>query len=440
VKLSGLSKKLQLEAKIRDAALSLAKANASYKQMSKQTSEQLETAERKVDLAQKEYWRVSERANEIDSQLVRHRAAVLALSVRSMEEKMNPLQLPNSIDPTASRNRTLSPASPILPVSPATARFDGAHLFAGHAAAVSPLSTRPPSQLDITVLEAKLKAATDALSTASKKQAEMTRELSMLRLEKEETQTTMDIELQSAQDTIASLEAQLVELKAGPSKDSLDQEEARSKEMESVLSAKDDVIRSLQKRVGDAVVAGASHGEASARLVQVQEDHAKELMVRDAEKRDLMSALEMEKLSWSRLQSNMETEHASRTEALSLEIQELRSHQEDAINETNAQVDEASSALRQLLQTHNIVVTSLTPTLLSLVAATETHLAALASKVESHAQETESWEIMRRKLQDDIQAGLDKRQDLAREVEEARHEREEARRELRLLEQRNKAC
>jgi hypothetical protein len=339
----------------------------------------------------------------------------------------------------ASRNRALSPASPLGPLSPATARFDGAHLFAGHASAVSPQATRSPTSLDVIVIEEKLKAATDALSTASKKQAEMTRELSMLRLEKEEVQTTMDIDLQSARDTIASMEAQINEFRSGPSKDDLVQQQALRQQMETKLAAKDDELRGLQKRVEDAVAVSASQGEASARLVQVQEAHSIELAQRDEEKRGLESALAMEKLSWDRMRSDMEVEHATRIKALQLELRELQTHQEDASKAVHGQLDEASTALRQLLQTNNVLVTTLTPTIIDLVAALANHLAAVSTKIEGHGREVDAWDITRRKLQDDIQAGLDKRQDLAREVEEARREREEARRELRAQEQRFKA-
>ena len=86
-RLVALTKKLTLETKIRDAALSLSKANSSYKNVSKQTSEQLDNANRKVDLAQKELWRVSEKAAEINRKLLEHRAATARGSVHAGEVK-----------------------------------------------------------------------------------------------------------------------------------------------------------------------------------------------------------------------------------------------------------------------------------------------------------------------------------------------------------------
>jgi hypothetical protein len=98
--------------------------------------------------------------------------------------------------PESSLGRSLSPPSALLAVSPATARFDGAHLVAAHEPAFSPsMAKPPPSALDIAELEETLKAAIVALSAASKKQAELTRKLTILRLEKEEVQTNMEFDI-----------------------------------------------------------------------------------------------------------------------------------------------------------------------------------------------------------------------------------------------------
>ncbi|KAI0758257.1 Up-regulated during septation-domain-containing protein [Fomes fomentarius] len=78
-----LSKKLTLETKIRDAATSLSRAKASYKNVSKQLSEQLENANRKVDLAQQELWRVSDKAAKVNGKLLEHNSGVLSYTERS---------------------------------------------------------------------------------------------------------------------------------------------------------------------------------------------------------------------------------------------------------------------------------------------------------------------------------------------------------------------
>ena len=96
-RLAAMSKKLTLETKIRDAALSLCKVNASHKKVSQQSTDQLNTANARVDSAQKEYWKISNRANKVHKKLMEHRAGVLSFSVRSMEKKLSP-QLADNTD------------------------------------------------------------------------------------------------------------------------------------------------------------------------------------------------------------------------------------------------------------------------------------------------------------------------------------------------------
>jgi len=64
----------------------------------------------------------------------------------------------------------------------------------------------PKGSLSIGALEEKLRTATQAVNAATQKQAEMSRELSHLRLEKDQVETTMGMELQNAEETIRSLE------------------------------------------------------------------------------------------------------------------------------------------------------------------------------------------------------------------------------------------
>jgi hypothetical protein len=213
-----MAKKLNLETKIRDAAMSLSKVNATHKRVSKQTDEQLEAANRRVETAQRELWRVSERSNEVHKKLLEHRAGILGFSVRNLESKMASPPPMNGTDESAystpNRSSQMSPTSSVTSASTSSkGRFDGAHLFAGHADAVMPRMPKGPlSTLDIATLEGKLKAANQAANAANKKQAETARELSLLRLEKQQIETTMGMELQSAEETIMSLEKELPRL------------------------------------------------------------------------------------------------------------------------------------------------------------------------------------------------------------------------------------
>ncbi|KAJ7621801.1 Up-regulated during septation-domain-containing protein [Mycena polygramma] len=82
-----MAKKLTLETKIRDAALSL---NAAHKKVSKHSAEQLDAANKRVDTTEREVLRVSDRVNGIHKRFLEHRAGVLSFSVRTMERKMAP--------------------------------------------------------------------------------------------------------------------------------------------------------------------------------------------------------------------------------------------------------------------------------------------------------------------------------------------------------------
>ncbi|KAF8995207.1 hypothetical protein BDQ17DRAFT_1430572 [Cyathus striatus] len=85
-----MSKKVSLEIKIRDAATTLSDVKASHKKVSKQTEKQLDVANKRVEAAQKDLWRISEQVNQVQKKLLEHRAGVLSASqVRNTEEKMN---------------------------------------------------------------------------------------------------------------------------------------------------------------------------------------------------------------------------------------------------------------------------------------------------------------------------------------------------------------
>ena len=195
--------------------------NASHgKAIAKQTSEQLDAANARVDKAQTELWRVAERLNEVHRRLMEHRAGVLSFSVRNMERKMNGSSGTSNGGTSEdsgydSSNRstllspTLTPLNGLTPLSPSTKTpFDGHHFFAGHAETIVPKPKLSPeaAAAKITLLEGKLKEAKDALASAGKKQAELSRELAMMRLEKQEVETLMEVEVQAARETIAGLE------------------------------------------------------------------------------------------------------------------------------------------------------------------------------------------------------------------------------------------
>ena len=288
-----MTKKLALETKIRDAALSLCKVNASHKKVSQQTTDQLNAANARVESAQKEYWKVSNRANEVHKKLMEHRAGVLSFSVRSMEKKLSP-QLADDSGYDSSNRSTLASSSSTGALS-SKSRFDGAHLFAGHANTIVPKHklSAEAAAAEIASLEEKLKAVKDSLTAAGKKQAEMARELSMVRLEKQEVETMMGMDLQAAEETIAALDKEI------PRLEKLDSEVRQLREERDIwekerakLIERGKEAEILQARLADMrTKTGEVAGGVEKTLADIQENSRRQLEEKESE-------IEMLKQQW----------------------------------------------------------------------------------------------------------------------------------------------
>jgi DNA repair exonuclease SbcCD ATPase subunit len=387
-----MTKKLTLETKIRDAALSLNRVNAAHKKVSKQSEEQLEAANKRVEAAERELLRVSDRANDIHKRLLEHRAGVLSFSVRSMERKMAPPEgNPDSGYNTPSNGANRSPTTSSVSGSTsrgAAARFDGAHFFAGHADSVVPTG-KDPAPASVLALEEKLARATEALAASSAKQGELARELAAARAEKDAVEAARTDELKNAQDTIAALERELPRL------------EGMDEEMQTLAREK------------------AAWAEERAALMREQEE---------------------ERAAWDRDKQAAEDEKLEDLARLQDETERMRGEDTAALQRAQRELEDGTSALRALIKQFGIPMFSRDPTIPALVSALGSHVQGLSTKVETHAAAQAEWELLRRKLEDDLRSGLDKREALFRDIEEARREREEARKEIRTIELRVKVC
>ena len=172
-------------------------------------------------MAQKELWRVSERFSEVQRRLLEHRAGILGFSVRSLEKQVRKVTSDGEDEnesefSTPNRSTQMSPTPSSITsasVSTNSKRFDGAHLFAGHADAFVPKMPKGPLSIaEAAALEAKLKNAQEAMEMTQKRHTELTRELSLVKLEKEQVETTLGMELRDAEDTINRLEKELPRL------------------------------------------------------------------------------------------------------------------------------------------------------------------------------------------------------------------------------------
>lgn len=352
-RLEAMTKKLNLETKIRDAAMSLSKVNASHKRVSKQTDEQLESANRRVESAQHELWRVSERSNEVLKKLLEHRAGVLGFSVRNLENKMVSPPQTNGVNgsgystPSRSTQMSPTPSSVTSASTSSKARFDGAHLFAGHADAVTPkISKGPLSTSDVAALEERLKTTKQAMNAATKQQAEMARELSHLRLEKEQIETTMGMELQSAEETIMSLEKELPRLEGLNAE--LEELKREKKAWERERETLEGRLEVLEEKSADAT-------QMKHLLADAREQSRNELSQGRAQ-------WEADKVRWDADRAHWEEDKAE-----SLKVRE--------------ELDGGVSALRMVAATHGIPVMSGRVSLSGIVESVGLHLAEVANQL-----------------------------------------------------------
>jgi len=298
--LAGLKKKLTLETKIRDAALSLAKVNAPYKNVSKQTTEQVDAANSKVESVQKDVWKLSDQVNDAHRRLMEHRASVLSYSLKRLEKSHHSAQSP-MLNGSSFPSGTGSPIDPrSLPVH---TKFE--HFFAGHSDTVVPQPPKkPPSDKDLTALREKLSAVTRELTQANKHQADLARDLSLLKLEKEQLQTTFEMELQTAEEQTRSFGIELARYKGEAEELQRQKEALESTRAE--LEERKGQVEILQQQLEAADQRNGEASEASKQVLLKEQELAKfkaemdaALRAKDLELTKVNTRFELEKATWA---------------------------------------------------------------------------------------------------------------------------------------------
>ncbi|EJD01560.1 uncharacterized protein FOMMEDRAFT_126587 [Fomitiporia mediterranea MF3/22] len=351
-RLHAMQKKLKLETKIRDAAASLVKVNSRHKAVSKQSTEQLEVANRKVESAQKELWQLSERTNEINKKLLEHRAGVLSFALRSLETKVAGGNEDSGYTMSL-RSTQMSPTSSEISYSSSKTKFDGAHLFAGHENALPPLSPRKlPSAAEVSILDERVKEANSKLQAATEAQNEARREAAMLKVELEGLETSLALELQSAEEKVATM-------------------------------------RSEVQKVG---------------MLESQ-----------------LRGLTAERESWTKEREEKQYE-IDRLEQR-LEMMQDKSNEAMGTEQRIVELESALDALQSMMHSHSLNLPNDTPPARR-VSYLGTYLEDVQSRLNANLRQREEWEDLRHKLEEDLRVGLDSRESLSRELEEARRERE----------------
>jgi len=265
--------------------------------VSKQTAEQVDSANSKVESVQKGVWKLSEQVNEIHRRLMEHRASVLSYSLMRLEKSHQSPIANGSSNPSGMS----SPADPrSLPVH---TKFE--HFFAGHSDAVVPQPIKkPPSDEDLSVLEEKLEAVTRELKQANKQQADLTRDLSLLKLEKEQLQTTLEMELHTAEEHGRSLGSELTQCKGEVEelrrqKEALESTRVELEERQVQVERLRQQLETADQRNGEASEANKQVLLKEQELTKLKAEMDAALRAKDLELTKVNTRFELEKAGWA---------------------------------------------------------------------------------------------------------------------------------------------
>ncbi len=350
-RVGALQRKLATEVKIRDAAQTLARLNASNSspsQISRQSSSALETAERKVAAAQTELWRLQERAANISQRLLEHRAGVLGAALAETE-RTQAMELNISVADMDSGFR--SPLSSASSLAVTTPKFDRAHFFAGHEDAIVPRKQpRGPdpvqdsggggvSQQELEELEAKL-AAAEAL--AQEREAQL-----------EEARITAASDLEHARAVAAK---ELANSRAeGVS------EVARVRERAGELEGR---VGNLQRELGSSMRGRDDAAFLEERIRTLERELEDTRSKADQARRKMESAWNVEKSAWASDRTLLEQERgkwaatttaaAELKEKLEKERAMWEQDREEIVERAKDQIADAADGLRALVQRFDI--------------------------------------------------------------------------------------
>ncbi|KAH9022188.1 Up-regulated during septation-domain-containing protein [Lactarius hengduanensis] len=386
-RVGALQRKLATEIKIRDAAQNLARLNASSStpssstHISRQSTTALETAERKVEAAQTELWRVQERAANVDRRLLEHRAGVLAMALAAAERTQAGEEHDDGEGP-------LSPMSSVSGAGALAPKFDGAHLFAGNAGAVVPGKTRGAQRKELEELEARLDASE---ARARQREAEL-----------EDARAAVEAELEDAR-AAAAAAADLADARAAAASElaqeqaALEEERERATELEGRVAFLELELESSSRGNDDAV-----------RLRERVRALGRELSdtVGAAEAETAVWATE--KATWTAERARFEQQEARLTDDIKSERSQWEQEREELAAQAKDQIAAAADGLRALVQRFDVPLFSRESGLAVLVDALQRHL-------EKQTQSAQEFEGL-------LTAEVEKRAAMSQELETAKEE------------------
>ena len=369
-----------------------------------------------MQTAQTALTKLAEQSNIAQKRLLEHRTAVLSYSLARLETLLKPAQPSNdnySSGRTTPANQgtsmsyhnlpeAMSPTSAVTSMSlTSRARFEGAHLFAGHSEARVPNMPKPlRSFAQVAEIEEQLRNVEEQLRLAVDEKEDMAREAEALRMEKEREAA----KLTEADTTISGLRSELFRMSStGKKVRSLEDEKRQWEEQRTRMERELQESERSKKGTGE--------------QLERELKETKEALERERRER------EAERLAW-------EDERMDEAARMQAEIDELRERETAAASSRSADVelDMASERLQALIRTHSINLSQSQRremTVLDLTNAVSGHLDSIKDDVRRRQTEKDEWDAAKRRLEGDLAAAVERREALAREVDEARRDLKE---------------
>ena len=391
--------------------------------------------------------RISDRLAEVQRKLWEHRSGVLSYAVTKLEKELRPSSQANGdvsgrCTPATGRNRSGddSPTSSSFSgTSRIPSKFEGPHLFAGHEGAALPAVPKLPAAA--AAFEERLKSLEESLAASRKAEEDLKADLKRVRLQKSELENSLGVQSQTAEEEIAKLQNEVERMRQ--LKEQLDEMmvenrklATRKRELEAEVGEKNRGLREVEERMETLQrEQGRAEGMEDI-LSQVKQSAKLELDRKDKEIRAIKEQITQEREEWLKERQVLEDEKLEDLSQLQQELESSQARDTVAARIAEEELEAASKALQTLVRTHRVLTMGEERDVPSLVAAVGAHMEALAEENGKKAKVQEDWDTLRRKLEDDLRASLDRRDRLGQEVETARNEREEARKELRFVEER----
>lgn len=356
----------------------------------------------------------------MERKLLEHRAGVLGYSVMKMEK-----QTMSSEDASGQNtpNRVLSLSSVTTTSTPSKARFDGAHLFAGHADAQIPRA--PPTVSDVVSLEDRLRSAIEALGAANQNIAVLKAELEEARKQREEEKAVIH------EDKLAELGAlrdELHDARDGWEAEKVVIEENKLAELGVLRDELEDARYNWEaEKVAMEENKLAELGALRNELECAREDWEAEKVAIEENKLVELGALRNE-LEYAR--ADWEAEKVVIEERLA-GLDAIQDELEDAKvgGEVRAELDEAMRTLRTVVELHGIEAPS-DSSLQVFLSSVRSHLEKLSAALQEYSDR-------HARLEDDLQVHV-KNETLSNDLDVVRQERDNARLEILSLESRVK--